>query len=324
MKDLISIILPVYNGEKTIGRCIESILVNTTECGDYRFDFELLVVDDGSADKTWQILQEYNKKNKQVRIFHQSNKGCPGARNTGLNNVEGNYITFCDADDWVEADWLMSMYITIKVMDADFVKYRAIIEGMNVSFNPKEIKIWNQYNAKLAFLKHQELNGILWSCLFKKECFDNISFDMSLTTYDDSDVMWKVLQQIQKVVRVNDARYHYIIDGDSLSNGRMNLFKVTSAILLWDRIYDSIPESEILLKKQAYITRLLWYFSSLKGMFRSNIKNRILEKQIQMVIRQSMRDSLHSQNSLFNKLSIIVSMINLRIARFLYCFFIHS
>lgn len=321
MKDLISIILPVYNGEKTIGRCIDSILANTTACGDYCFSFELLVVDDGSSDKTWQILQEYNN-NSRVRIFRQSNKGCPGARNTGLKHVAGNYITFCDADDWVEVDWLMSMYITIKDMGADFVKYRAIIEGMKVSFDPKEKKIWNQYEAKLAFLMHRELNGILWSCLFKKKCFDGVAFDLSLSTYDDSDVMWKILQRVQKVVRVNDAKYHYIVDGDSLSNGRMNETKVTCAFLLWDRIYDSISEADILLKKQASVTRIEWYFSLLKGMFRSNIKNQILEKRVQKVIRQSVLDSIYSQNSLSDKLSIIVSMISFRIARLSYCLFV--
>ena len=100
----ISVIVPVYNVEQYLPRCIDSILDQTFT------DFELLLIDDGSKDKSGEICDNYAKKDSRIRVFHKENGGVSSARNLGLYNAKGKYIAFIDADDWVENEYLRIMY----------------------------------------------------------------------------------------------------------------------------------------------------------------------------------------------------------------------
>jgi len=95
----ISVIVPVYNAERYISRCVDSILKQTYS------DWELLLVDDGSKDNSLAILNDYGKKDSRIRTFHQENAGAGAARNVGLENAIGDYIVFIDSDDFVEPDF---------------------------------------------------------------------------------------------------------------------------------------------------------------------------------------------------------------------------
>ena len=97
---MISIIVPIYNAEQYLHRCIDSILHQNYT------DFELLLIDDGSKDASGAICDEYAAKDTRVRVFHKENGGVSSARNLGLDNAQGEYITFCDADDYVDQEWL--------------------------------------------------------------------------------------------------------------------------------------------------------------------------------------------------------------------------
>ena len=98
-KPKISVIVPVYNVEKYLRRCVDSILTQTFT------DFEVLLIDDGSTDGSGKICDEYAKKDKRVRVFHKENGGVSSARNLGLDNVRGRYVTFVDADDKISPDY---------------------------------------------------------------------------------------------------------------------------------------------------------------------------------------------------------------------------
>ena len=100
MKGLISVIVPVYNAEKYLCRCIDSILAQTYK------DFELLLIDDGSKDSSGAICDEYAAKDSRVRVFHKENGGVGFARNVGLDHAQGDWVTFVDSDDWVDVCWL--------------------------------------------------------------------------------------------------------------------------------------------------------------------------------------------------------------------------
>ena len=102
MMDLISIIVPVYNIEKYLDRCIQSILSQTYT------NFELLLIDDGSTDSSGAICDSYAEQDSRVRVFHKPNGGVSSARNMGLDNANGEWITFCDSDDWVYDCWLQN------------------------------------------------------------------------------------------------------------------------------------------------------------------------------------------------------------------------
>ena len=97
---IISVIVPVYNVEQYLPRCIDSILAQTFT------DFELLLIDDGSKDKSGAICDAYARKDPRIRVFHKPNGGVSSARNMGLDNAKGEWIAFVDSDDWVNEDFL--------------------------------------------------------------------------------------------------------------------------------------------------------------------------------------------------------------------------
>ena len=103
----ISVIVPVYNVEEYLGRCIDSILAQTVT------DFELILIDDGSSDKSPEICDEYKKRDNRIKVIHQENKGAAAARNVGIQNSTGEYIMFCDSDDYVSPYWIEHLLIYI-------------------------------------------------------------------------------------------------------------------------------------------------------------------------------------------------------------------
>ncbi len=103
-KPLISVIVPVYNAEKTLRRCVDSILSQTFT------EFELLLINDGSKDNSGVICDEYARKDSRIRVFHKENGGVSSARNVGLDNLRGEWVTFVDSDDYVENKYLGVFY----------------------------------------------------------------------------------------------------------------------------------------------------------------------------------------------------------------------
>ena len=115
MKPLISIIVPIYNVEKYLSRCINSVLSQTFP------DFELLLIDDGSTDKSGYICDGYAQKDSRIKVFHIENGGVSAARNYGLDNARGEWITFVDADDWIDKDMYYKLYNEAILSEADIV-----------------------------------------------------------------------------------------------------------------------------------------------------------------------------------------------------------
>lgn len=117
---MISIIIPAYNAEATLGRCLDTILAQTYP------DFEALVVDDGSGDNAFEILKSYAEKDSRIKAIHKENGGVSSARNLALSKAKGEYIAFCDSDDEVKPDWLKdfesnSNGADIVIQDIDYI-----------------------------------------------------------------------------------------------------------------------------------------------------------------------------------------------------------
>ena len=128
----ISVIVPVYNVEKYLSRCIESILSQTFT------DFELLLIDDGSTDRSGEICDEYAKKDTRIRVFHTKNRGVSAARNLGLDNAKGEWISFVDSDDWVEDDYLRTLFHEAK-LNKDSIVWQSFFIEIEHDARPVEI-----------------------------------------------------------------------------------------------------------------------------------------------------------------------------------------
>ena len=135
---LISIIVPVFNVEKYLQKCIDSILAQ-----DY-FNFELILVDDGSRDSSSGICDEYARRDSRVRVIHQKNAGVSAARNTGLDTAHGEWIAFVDSDDWVLPNYISSMFRNSKP--------NALVVGQ-YKYAPKDTEVYTNDNPQEITLK---------------------------------------------------------------------------------------------------------------------------------------------------------------------------
>ena len=171
---MISVIVPVYNAEKFLKRCISSILAQTYP------NFELVLVDDGSTDQSLDILKKYVEKDSRVNLISQQNKGVSGARNTGLQAAKGEYFLYVDADDWIEEDMIERLVSIGMREDADIVMCDSDhAEEKTDAFKETKLatEIWDQDKQQLEFMKHQRLTGMLWNKLIRRSLAEGSHFN---------------------------------------------------------------------------------------------------------------------------------------------------
>ncbi len=198
----ISVIVPVYNAEKYLHRCIDSILAQTFT------DFELLLIDDGSTDKSGDICDEYAKKDKRIRVFHKENGGISVTREFGINNVNGIFVQFVDSDDWIDKNMLEIMYKRAVLDKADIVSCNFVQE-----FVDKSIITKISSNSADDYIRSVISNdwGVLWKMLIRYQLFieNDIHFPKGVDGGEDYYVTICLLLN-SVIIRFEDFYpYHY-------------------------------------------------------------------------------------------------------------------
>lgn len=192
MDDLISVVIPVYNVEKYLNRCIDSVLKQTYK------NIEIILIDDGSTDRSGKICDEYNKKDNRIIVIHQKNQGLSSARNNGLMKLKGKFVCFIDSDDFVETDYIESMYNNLidNKVDMACCGYAYFYENGKI----EEINYGN-IEKKYSKDEAQEYLNIIgyfnvatWNKLYKIELFDNIKFPINKKS-EDWFIMYKLIDK---------------------------------------------------------------------------------------------------------------------------------
>ena len=201
---MISIIVPVYNTEKYLDRCIQSILAQTYT------DFELLLIDDGSTDSSGAICDKYAEQDSRVRVFHKENGGVASARRLGLEESKGEYISFVDSDDNL---FPLSLSILIKNITSDDIDI--IVSDI------KDESIISGYE----FVKYSlqwRVQASIWGRLYRKELFDNTSFDVSrkLIVGEDLFMNLRVGLKTRFVKCISESVYNYYKNPNSITSTR--------------------------------------------------------------------------------------------------------
>lgn len=207
---MISVIIPVYNTEKYLKECVDSILGQTIQ------DLEVLLVDDGSSDSSGTICDEFGRADSRVRVFHTENGGPSAARNLGLREAKGEFVSFIDSDDWIDRD----MY---ELLLAKMEKTGAQIGVCGFVEEPHPFQ--NKYRALDAIFEGPEtLRALLekkydyHSCdkLYRIELFRNIHFPEG-KIFEDVETMHRLMDTAQKVAVIPEASYHYRIHKKSIT-----------------------------------------------------------------------------------------------------------
>ncbi len=201
----ISVIVAVYQAEKYLTRCLDSILSQTF------LDYEVILVDDGSKDHSGSICDEYVKKNSRFNVIHKNNEGVSIARQTGLDAAKGKYVIHADPDDWVEPDWLEALYNKIEEEKVDIVicDYERIF--LNFKKHCVQCPTSYQNTDILQDLLVGKLWGVTWNKLVRRDCFIRfgVSFHPEMNLWEDLYVMCLLIAKGAKVSYLPRILYHY-------------------------------------------------------------------------------------------------------------------
>lgn len=202
----LSIIVPVYNVEEFLPRCLDSIVAQTF------VDFECILVDDGSPDESGKICDDFALRDSRFCVIHQENAGVGSARNAGLAVARGGWITFVDPDDWIEPDLYKNAFSAVAEKDADFVYWNCISfgDGQNEEILP--INAGDIVVEKLYYL-----HGVVWRAIYKKTLLseNGISFAENIPFSEDMPFVYKSLAVAKKPYCIGICGYHYFIRNNS-------------------------------------------------------------------------------------------------------------
>ena len=282
----VSVIVPVYNVEKYLIQCLNSISMQTLQ------DIEIICVDDGSTDSSSQILKEYSRKEHRLRIIHQENAGAGAARNTGLAAASGKYLSFLDADDFFEPDMLEKAYWAAEADNADFVVFKSdqYYTDKNVF---KSVDWVVRENALPPFhpISYQQMTdnifkvfvGWAWDKLYCREFIDRLNLRFQpLRTSNDMYFVFSALIMAERISIITDVLAHQRRDAeDSLSKTRENSWWCFHDALIALRNYlqehNRFPELEKDFINYA-LHSALWNYNSLKEPTKSILLKKMKEK----------------------------------------------
>ena len=234
MNPFISIIVPVYNAEETLNRCIDSIINQTYT------NWEILLINDGSNDNSGNICDEYVTRDKRIKVFHKNNEGASSARNLGLDNVSGDWITFCDSDDFVYPEWLNN-YVEnisddIELICQGFECDKILIDEL------KDTRIFGlnyKGDVKEGVLQLNKIYSLGYTVvkLFRRNIIESnkLRFDVSYNYWEDQEFCFKYFSCIKNIVCTDKVGYFYF-----LPNWKQKYHNKNNMFYLYKSLYNSL------------------------------------------------------------------------------------
>lgn len=270
---IISVIVPVFNVDKYLDQCIGSILNQTFT------DFELILVNDGSFDYSYKICKEYAAKDSRVRVLSQENKGMSAARNLGIENAKGQYLSFVDSDDYVVPEYLDCLYTILIENDAEVVigEYYRYNEETNMLY----YHITDDDLSPSKLDRDESINNLLtmdnftaaWGKLYKKSIFDSLRFPEG-RYYEDNHVQIKIYLKSKSTYYIRRNLYCYRITANGITFSKQSFHKIQDFVEAME---------EILLD----MTLSGYFKGSLKNVFLTQyrdrltyVKNELFEKNL--------------------------------------------
>ena len=286
---MLSIIIPTYNSENTIIRCLDSIINQTYK------DFEIIIIDDESKDNTINIIEDYinNHKEYNINLYKINHSGSSFARKQALNYVKGEYISFIDSDDYIDKNYYELL--------VDY-NYDLICSGLTIQRNNKSNLILNSEevindNELLKHLKkylysEEAIYQYLCNKIFKKELFDNIYFPDDMIG-EDFIVITQILDKINNIKLINNTAYYYDLTSESQSKEKYSI-KHKNMYYEFKKYYEANKDKEYNLELKNYIYK--HYLAILVSMSKSNDYPLDLEEEIIKFIKDNKDDYLRYSN----------------------------
>lgn len=331
----VSVIIPMYNAEKRIKRCLESIIWQTYT------NLEIVVVNDGSTDKSLEIVKKIAQKDKRITLVTIKNQGVSSARNIGIQKSTGEYIIFVDADDYVEKEMIETLIKIINKFHIDVIVYDPVIESSNGKFikyvtkniaanillNKEDIENkvlpWmygNTRNQSQAFIAARERGKDLyadcynapWQAIYRKKAIRGIYFDECLSIYEDLLFNVKVFSKCRSMLYCEKAMYHYISnESDSLATKYYENYNEMK-LQLYQEMLRNVDKNQLpqYLKKDLQYRIVEEILSVLLNECRGNKKIAMQKKSIKKYISVPFINSaIHERKSEKNTVNLLIFLL---------------
>lgn len=270
MEELITVIVPIYNVEKYLKQCLDSIINQTYK------NLEIILVDDGSPDNCGKICDNYAEKDNRIKVIHKENGGLSSARNAGLDIATGDYISFIDSDDYVAENFIETLYkLCIEnncdISECDFLKFENEVCTNKMNAN---IEMYSNYEMqKRLYVFEFSVRGVIvWNKLYKKYLFENIRFPFGKIN-EDEFITYKVLYNCKSNIAVtNNQLYYYRYNTQSIMGRKFNekRLDVLEAFEERKQFYKERNEMELYYKTIVHYQKMLMSFYILT---KDNIKD---------------------------------------------------
>lgn len=262
MAPTVSIIVPVYNAEKTIGRCVDSIL------SQQYTDFELLLVDDGSTDSSGAICDSYTLADSRVQVIHKENTGVSDTRNIGISRAAGVYLQFLDSDDWITPDATKLLVETARDHDCDLVIsdfYRVVGERVSRKGDIDEDRVLTreEYAAHMMEQPADFYYGVLWNKLYRRDIVEShrLRMDPELSWCEDFMFNLEYIRHAQRFYALQVPIYYYVKTKGSLASQSLSISKTIRMKLMlfeyYNQFYKSVLDEDEYEKSRLKVYRFL-------------------------------------------------------------------
>ncbi len=308
---MISIIIPVYNSETTLKRCLDSVISQSMS------DWELLLVDDGSKDRSCDICDDYAAKDKRIKVFHKSNGGVSSARNIGLDYAKGEWIAFIDADDYVKESYLSNLWVHSQKQVDLVISYAEIHNGDGINKESYPSKFVDDTNFDSIFIENDmNWHTSPWSKLYKRNIIEkhNLRFCEGMHIGEDAVFLYSYMLYSNHIYISNDTDYCYFAYNTGSLTKRMN--SLASEFLSYNKIR-AIVESLILTKmisNSIAINNLNWLIASCQRRILNALYYNKVEKQNRLSILKDMDWNYYIKhiysNSIKEKMLIILLKVH--------------
>ena len=308
MNDLISIIVPIYNVEKYLNKCVESIINQTYK------NLEIILVDDGSPDNCPAICDEWAKKDNRIKVIHKENGGLSDARNAGLAVATGEYIAFIDSDDYIELDFYNKLYKVIKDTNCDIsmCNLRMVYENNNVfvdNYDTFEITEYSTTEAMSALID-DEIRQVVWNKLYKADIIKNILFDIG-KYHEDEFWSYKAIGAADKIAAIDYTGYYYLQRSGSIMGNNYSLKRldaVEAKCLRQEYINKHFPDLA-----QKCLTNLLFtciYHGQLSIKFLNKNDKKVALKNLESIVVKNIKHLKLNSLTIKQKIWINITKIS--------------
>ena len=278
-KEKISVIIPVYNVEKYLKRCLDSVINQTYK------NLEIILVDDGSTDNSGKICDEYAKNDKRIIVIHKENGGVSVARNIGLDICTGDYVNFIDSDDWIDLKFFKKLYDNLLKSHADISCCDYIRTEKYKNLKKEFLNYMDYYGENILEVYLEKELTSPCNKLYKKELWQNIKFPANKTN-EDICTIFKIFLKSKIVIYTEEKLYYYYKHSDStikskFSNKNLDLLDAWQEVVRLSKKYpDNIQRLAKFRLKKAYFSLLgvIAYYGMENTQENIEIKNYIFKK----------------------------------------------